>query len=94
MSSIVDHRYRNATDTSAGGWAVSDKIFGYMDKLGHVYNQLRYPQPGDPGYIQTEAELRLKNEGIFGLQKPWGAVMLLGGLGLLAWGIFKLAEKK
>lgn len=93
MSSIVDHRYRNATDATSGGWAFTDKLFGTLDKLGHVYNQIRYPQPGDPGYVAADAQLRLQNEGIFGLQKPWGAVLLLGGLGLLAWGLMSLAKK-
>lgn len=92
MASIVGEKYNNATDVSSGGWAVTDKIFGYLDKAGDIYNKIRYPQPGDPDYIAEEARLRAERAGMFGLPKPWGAVLLIGGVALLGFGIYKLAK--
>jgi hypothetical protein len=93
MSSIVgEKKFKNAADTSSGGWAVTDKIFGYLDKAGNIYNKVRYPQPGDPDYIEAEARLRAENAGLFGLQKPWGIVILIGGVGLLGWGLYRIAK--
>jgi hypothetical protein len=87
MSSIVGEKYR-----SADGWTVTDKIFGYLDKAGSIYNKIRYPQPGDPDYVEAEYKLRMQQMGMFGLPKPWGFIMLSAGIGLLAWGIYKIAK--
>ena len=89
MGSILPVQHRNAEGT---GWTVPDKIFGYLDKAGDIYNKIRYPQPGDPDYVEIEAKLRAERAGIFGLPKPWGAVLLVGSAGLLAWGIYKLIK--
>lgn len=91
MASIVGESYHNAVDTSSGGWAVTDKIFGYLDKAGDVYNKVRYPQPGEPGYVEAQAKLRAENMGMFGLPKPWGIIILVGGITLTAWGLYKIA---
>jgi len=95
MSEILgkESRYRNAADTSTGGWAVTDKIFGYLDKAGEIYNDVRYPKPGEVGYDAYAAKQRALNAGIMGLPKPWGAVILVGGLALLGWGIYSIATK-
>ena len=92
MASIVGEKYRNAGDTSSGGWAVTDKIFSYLDKAGHIYNEIRYPQPGDPDYIEAEARLRAQQAGMFGLPKPWGVVLLIGGIALAGYGLYRIAK--
>lgn len=85
--------FRNATtDTSSGGWAVTDKIFGYMDKAGEIYNDVRYPQVGEAGYDDYVARQRILNAGMFGLPKPWGGVILIVGVALLAWGVYAIAK--
>lgn len=84
--------YKNAVDTTSGGWAVTDRIFGYMDKAGEIYNDIRYPQPGDADYNAEAARLRALNNGIFGLPKPIGGVILIVGVALLAWGIYAIAS--
>lgn len=90
MSAILGE-YRNATDTTTGGWAVTDKIFGYFDQAGDIYNKIRYPQAED-GYVDADLALRYEQTGIFGLPKPWGGVILFGGLALVAWGLYKIAK--
>jgi hypothetical protein len=92
MAEILGTKYRNA-ELEGEGWAVSDKIFGYLDKAGDIYNKVRYPQPGDPDYIEAEARLRAERMGMFGLPKPWGFIMLVGGISLMAWGIYRIAIK-
>lgn len=92
MPSIVGEKYKNAVDTDKGGWAVTDKIFGYLDRAGDIYNELRYPQPGDPDYDAALAKIRADQAGMFGLPKPWGVVLLVGAVGLVAWGIYKIAK--
>jgi len=89
---IAAYKYRNAVDTSSGGWAVTDKIFGYLDKLGNVYQKIRYPQPGDPDYEEKLARLRAEQTGMFGLPEPWGIVIVIGGLALLGYGIYKISQ--
>jgi hypothetical protein len=89
MSAILGE-FRNAADTTTGGWAVTDKIFGYFDQAADIYNEIRYPQ--EQGYIDAEMALRNEQIGIFGLQKPWGAVILFGGIALLGWGLYKIAK--
>lgn len=91
MASIVGDRYNNA-DGEGPGWVVTDKIFGYMDKAGEIYNKIRYPQPGDPGYIEAEARLRAMNMGMFGLPRPWGFLLLAGGVSLIGWAIYRIAK--
>lgn len=92
MGSIVGIKYRNATDTSSGGWAVTDKIFGYLDKTGDIYNKIRYPQPGEADYDEYVARKREENLGIMNLPKPWGTVIFIGGIALLGFGIYKLVS--
>lgn len=94
MAEILGKGYRNAVDTSTGGWAVTDKIFGYLDKVGDLYNKVRYPQPGDTDYVEAEARLRAQQAGVMGLPKPWGALILFGFVGLLGWGIYTIAKPK
>lgn len=94
MGAILGKEYYNATDTSAGGWAVTDRILGYLDKVGEIYNDIRYPQPGDTDYIEADARLRAQQAGVMGLPKPWGALILFGFIGLLGWGIYTIAKPK
>ncbi len=94
MASIIGE-YRNADGPEGNGWNVADKVFGYLDKAGNLYNELRYPRvpsPGDPNYAQYLDYQRRMQMGMFGIPNPWGAVILIGGLGLLAFGIYKLAK--
>jgi hypothetical protein len=90
MASIVGDKYKHA---DGSGWVVTDKIFGYMDKAGDIYNKVRYPQPGDPDYLEAEARLRAENAGMFGLPKPWGVVLLVSVVGLVGFGIYRIATK-
>jgi len=84
--------YRNAVDTTKGGWAVTDKIFGYLDKAGDIYNEVRYPKPGEAGYEAYLKQKQADTTGIFGLPNPWGAVIIVAGISLLAFGIYKIAS--
>ena len=93
MASIIgEKKYKNAADTSSGGWAVTDKIFGYLDEAGNIYNKIRYPQPGDPDYYAEQARLRQLNAGMFGLPRPWGGVLLIGGVTFLAVMLYRIAK--
>lgn len=91
MPSIIGEKYRYAAD-SKSGWTISDKIFEYLEKAGQIYNEIRYPQPGEPEYVEMDAKLRQQEMGMFGLPKPWGGVMLIGGSALLVWAIYKIAK--
>jgi hypothetical protein len=94
MASIIGE-YKNA-ETPTKGWAVSDKIFGYLDQAGNIYNEIRYPRipsPGDANYEEYLAWQRTQQQLLFGLPKPLGIILLVGGLGLLAFGIYKIATK-
>ena len=81
-----------ATVPSGKGWSVADKIFGYLDKAGEIYNEIRYPQPGDSGYDEYIARQRALNAGMFGLPRPWGAVVLVAGVAIIAWGVYAIAK--
>jgi hypothetical protein len=89
MPSIIGE-FHNATNTSSGGWAVTDKIFGYLNSLTTDYTQIKYASllPGQPGYVrllpgqpgyeaQQAALLQQKSF-------PWAAVLLLGGVVIAA----------
>lgn len=91
MASIVGEKYKSA---DGKGVAILDKIFGYADKAGDIYNEIRYPKPGDTAYVEAQAQLRKQQAGMFGLPKPWGLILLLGGVSLLGFGIYKIAVKK
>lgn len=91
MSAILGE-FKNATDTSTGGWAVTDKIFGYFDQAGDIYNKIRYPQEYEQGYMDADLALRYEQLGLFGLQKPWGALLLVGAIALTGWGLYKMAS--
>ena len=41
MAAILGE-FKNAVNTSDGGWAVTDKIFGYLDQSSDIYNKIRY----------------------------------------------------
>ena len=89
-----DPGYKNATDTSGGGWAVTDRIFGYLDRAGGIYNDIRYPQVGDPDYNEYEARQRMMNAGMLGLPRPWGGVILIAGAAFLVWGVYAMTIKQ
>jgi hypothetical protein len=89
----IDKGYRNATNVNTGGWSVTDKIFSYLDKAGHIYNQIRYPQPGQSGYVDAQVALRQQQAGMFGLPKPWGFVLLVAVAGGVVWGVSSLVKK-
>jgi hypothetical protein len=90
MGSIVGEKHRNATGS---GWAVSDKIFGYVNQLSADYRTIKMATlyPGDPGY---EEQQRRAQYGLFGLPVPLGAFLLIGGLGLTAYFVYNLVTKK
>jgi hypothetical protein len=88
MASIVGEKpYHNAD-----GWSVTDKIFGYLDRAGTIYNKIRYPQPGEINYDAAAEQARIQAAGIFGLPKPMGAVILFGIIGLVGFGIYKIVK--
>jgi hypothetical protein len=90
MASIIGDKpkYRNATDVNSGGWAVTDKIFGYLDKLGDIYKEVRYPPKTN---VQPQNTV---DEGIFGLPKPIGTLLIIAGSGLLVYIVYKVATKE
>jgi hypothetical protein len=88
MPSIVGERYNNAT-----GWTVTDKIFGYMDQAGNLYNKVRYPQYyNDPAYAAQLAALQAQR-GMFGLPSPLGFLLLAGSIGLVGFVAYKIVNK-
>jgi hypothetical protein len=85
--------YRQA---DGSGWAVTDKIFGYLDKAGNIYNEIRYPtvpSPGDANYEEYLAWKRTQNTMLFGLPSPIGIILLVGGIGLVGLIVYKVATK-
>jgi hypothetical protein len=109
MAELLAQRYHNAAGTSSGGWAVTDKIFGYLNSLTFDYARVRAATPGstgllpgqpgyvqllpsDPGYAAQQALLQQYNIGVLGMQRPWGAVILFGGVALIGFVIYKMAK--
>jgi hypothetical protein len=92
-------KYRHATESSeptGKGWSIADKIFGYMDKAGNIYNEIRYPtvpSPGDANYQEYLDWQRTQNKMLFGLPSPFGAILLVGGIALVGIVIYKVATK-
>jgi hypothetical protein len=73
--------YHNA---SGEGWTVTDKIFGYIDKAVNIYNKGRKGTvSGDSGVDVSLDNNKIEEKGLFGLTKPWGAV-IAAGVGLAA----------
>ena len=77
-------------------WAIPDKIFGYLNQLTSDFYRIQYSSqattPGTPAYIAAQQQALLQNRGMFGLQKPWGGVLLIVGAGLVVYGIYKVAS--
>ena len=97
MASIVgDKKYHNATSLS--GWEVTDKIFGYIDKTVKDYATLRTSGVSYDGYTYRlgagsyKSIPNVSNIGLFGMQKPWGGVILVGGLLAIGVVIFSAAK--
>jgi hypothetical protein len=90
MGSIVGE-YRNAVNTSTGGWAVTDKIFGYMGALTQDYVTIKQATlyPGQAGYYNQQM---LAQNGLFGLPVPLGALLLIGGLGVGVYFVYKIVK--
>jgi ethanolamine utilization microcompartment shell protein EutS len=87
--------YHNATNTSTGGWAVTDKLFGYLGALTTDYSVVKRATltPSDPGYAAQQAALKAQNVGVLGLQKPLGAIVIFGGIGLAGYIIYSIVNK-
>lgn len=81
-----------ATEPTGKGWGVADKIFGYLDKSGEIYNDIRYPKVGEAGYDAYAAEQRRLQAGMFGLPQGVGAILLVVVIGALAVGLYKIAN--
>lgn len=86
MGSIVGEKnYRSA---SGSGWAVTDKVFGYIDKAVNIYNKGR---AGTVEGVSLSPELE-PEIGLFGMPKPWGGVLLFSGLLITGVVIYKIAK--
>jgi|WetSurMetagenome_2_1015567.scaffolds.fasta_scaffold244898_1 hypothetical protein len=90
MASIVGVQYRNASDNGEG-WNIADKIFGYIDEGVNIYNKYR------SGIVEVDpaaaaAQAQAAQIGIFGLQKPLGAVILVGGLLVAGLVVYKMVK--
>lgn len=92
MASIISEH--NAT----GSWTVPDKIFGYLSSLTSDYTQIKYASlmPGQPGYVKLlpgqpgyEQQQALLAQNTF----PWGAVVIIGGIGILGIIIYNAVKK-
>jgi hypothetical protein len=83
--------YHNTVNTSTGGWAVTDKIFGYLSSLTMDYSSVKNStlNPLDPNYAQQQAA---QNIGILGLQKPLGSIIIIGVIGLIVFGVYKAVK--
>ena len=92
MPSIVGEKWKNATNTSTGGWAVTDKLFGYLGSLTTDYSTVKKATlaPTDPGYAAQQAAL--VNVGVLGMQKPWGFIVIFGGIGLAGFLVYKMVN--
>jgi hypothetical protein len=88
MASIVGE-YNNANNAS--GWTVTDKIFGYLDQAGNIYNKVRYPNTSTYDYAYQQQILAQQN-GMFGLPKPMGFILLLGIVSLVGFGVYKIVN--
>jgi hypothetical protein len=93
MASIVGDKYRNAVNTQTGGWAVTDKIFGYMNQAVGIYNKAK------TGYVYDGYTYKLPKDasqypdiGLFGMPKPWGGVLLGGGVIIVALIIYNASK--
>jgi hypothetical protein len=90
MAAILGReKYHNA---EGSGWAVADKIFGYMDDTVNLYNKLRSGEITQSEYDLALAEKK-SQYGIFGMKQPWGAVILIGGVAFVGILIYKIATK-
>ncbi len=87
MASIIGEKknYR-----SADGWNVADKIFGYIDETVNIYNKGR--SGAVEGDVSFEPDINQPQIGMFGLPKPWGGILLVVGVSLLGFGIYKIAK--
>jgi hypothetical protein len=92
MPSIVGENWKNATNTSTGGWAVTDKLFSYLGSLTTDYSTVKKATllPSDPGYAAQQAALA--NVGVLGMQKPWGFILIFGGIGLAGFLVYKMVN--
>lgn len=95
---FIGRDFCDATGTQpSSGWAVTDKIFGVLDKAGNLYNEIRYPRvpaPGDPNYEAYLAQQRALQQSMFGLPAPFGLLLLVGGVSLVVFVVYKVVVKK
>lgn len=90
MSAILGRdKYHNA---EGKGWAIADKIFGYMDDTVTLYNKLRSGEISQSEYDAAVAAKKTQY-GIFGMPQPWGGIVLIGGVAVLGFLIYKVATK-
>jgi len=77
-------------------WGFLDKAFGLADQGVGIYDKLRGSNSGDSGTsVPTTAELgRIETPGVFGMQKPWGAVILVTAITAISLVVYKKAIKK
>ena len=92
MASIVGEKYKYAEGETGEGWFVTDKIFGYMDETVNLYNKLKSGEITQSEY-DAELKLRKKQYGLFGMPQPWGTVVLITGLSIVGFIIYKVATK-
>lgn len=92
MASIISENYcwKNAEPApqTGKGWNVADRIFGYVDSGVNSYNKLRAG-----AYTLDENGRRIPEIGIFGMQRPYGGILLFVGIGIVAFGLYKIATK-
>jgi len=79
--------------TQSKAIAFTDKLFGWLGQSAEIYNKIRTPQPSDPDYEIQMAEIKRQQTGVLGMKKPWGAIVIIAGVGLAGWGIYKLIKK-
>jgi len=79
--------------TQSKAIAFTDKLFGWLGQSATIYNKIRQPVPSDPDYAIQMAEIKKQQTGVLGMQKPWGAIILIAGAGLAGWGIYRLIKK-
>ena len=78
--------------TDGKGWTWIDRFLGTADKTTDLWWKIKTGESvpvGGGGYNLGRPEPGI---GMFGIPKPWGAVILIGFVGIVGFSIYKLSK--